>query len=192
MSFLNRLFNGKPRVYQQRKWTERELVAQGFLYYAPVKRVTMVRQLPPAESPKIIKTSWDTITATAGYYIAYVAGDKLKANLDDYEPRPIEPHIFRATYKPWDVKGYKPTPIERHLWELGCRPFYKTTGVWAKRLKEETYVQSIESSKPSIAPSGAWLCVGTEGEPWSVTDNWFRTRYQPPGRTSAKAAVKRA
>ena len=100
MSFLNRIFNDRPKIYQQRKWTEAELVTQGFLYYPPVKRVTMVKQLTENEAPKVIKTDWDTITATAGYYIAYVAGDKIKPNLDDYEPRPIEPHIFRGPTAP--------------------------------------------------------------------------------------------
>jgi len=191
MSFLNRIFNGRPEIYQQRKWTEAELVAQGFLYYPPVKRVTMAKQLSPDEAPKVIKTEWDTITATAGYYIAYVAGDKIKPNLDDYEPRPIEPHIFRDTYRPWDEKGYRPTSTEKHLDKLGCKPYYKTTGVWAKRLKKDTYVQSIESSKPSVAPAGAWLCIGTEGEPWTVTHEWFHTRYRMPGQTTAKPATKR-
>jgi hypothetical protein len=192
MNFFSRLFNGKTKVYRQRKWTEEELVADGFLYYSPVKRVTMVRQLPKSESPKVIKTPWDTITATTGYYIAYVAGNKLKAKLDDYEPRPIEPHIFHQTYKPWDVQGQKPTRTEAHLLSLGCRPYYKTTGVWAKRLRESTYVQSIESAKASLAPAGAWLCVGTEGEPWTVTQDWFRARYLMPGRKTSKTLVKRA
>lgn len=181
MGLLNRIFSGKPRVYQQRHWTEAELVAQGFLYYRPYKRVTMVRQLPAHESPKVIKTGWDTITATTGYYIAYVAGNTLKENLDDYDPRPLEPHIFLATYHPWDEPGRKPTPTEAHLMRLGCRPYYKVAGVWAKRLEEDTYVQSIESAKPAIAPAGAWLCIGTAGEPWSVTEDWFHMRYQMPG-----------
>ena len=62
----------------------------------------------------------------------------------------------------------------------------KKAGVWAKRLKEDTYVQSIESSGPSVAPAGAWLCIGTEGEPWSVTSEWFHTRYIVPDRHASK------
>jgi hypothetical protein len=186
MGLFDRIFTGRPKIYQQRKWTEQELVAQGFLYYPPIKRVTMVRQLPASESPKVIRTAWDTITATTGYYIAYVAGNTLKKRLDDYEPRPIEPHIFHATYLPWDEPGRKPSPTEAHLMKLGCRPYYKIAGVWAKKLTEPTFVQSIESSKPSLAPAGAWLCVGTEGEPWTVTEQWFRTRYRSPGKTTAQ------
>jgi hypothetical protein len=180
MSLFSRIFGDKPRVYQQRKWTDEQLRAQGFHYYKPRKRITMARMLPAAEAPKIIKTSWDTIVARAGYYIAYVAGDKVQKMLDDYDPRPIEPHIFMQTYRPWNEPNYKPTPPEAHLLKLGCKPYYKIAGVWAKRLKEETWVQSIESSKPSLAPAGAWLCVGTEGEPWTVTNEWFHERYILP------------
>jgi hypothetical protein len=28
-----------------------------------------------------------------------------------------------------------------------------------------------------LAPAGAWLLIGTDGEPWSVTDAWFQTHY---------------
>jgi hypothetical protein len=180
MSLFSRIFGDKPKVYQQRKWTDEQLRAQGFHYYKPRKRISMARMLPASEAPKIIKTSWDTIIARAGYYIAYVAGDKVQKTLDDYDPRPIEPRIFMQTYRPWNEPNYKPTPAEAHLMKLGCKPYYKIAGVWAKRLKEETWVQSIESSKPSRAPAGAWLCVGTEGEPWTVTNEWFHERYILP------------
>ncbi|MBI1277861.1 MAG: hypothetical protein GC179_07015 [Anaerolineaceae bacterium] len=173
----------RPAIYQARKWTDRQLVEQGFQYYRPVKRVTMARVLPQSEAPKIIKTQWDTLVARAGYIIAYVAGDTLKHSLDEYEPRPIEPKIFAKTYKTWDDARWKPSQTERHLMSLGCKPFYKVAGVWAKKLKENTYVQSIESSKPVLASAGAWLCVGTEGEPWTVDDSWFHTRYLLPGST---------
>lgn len=141
----------------------------------------MARMLPVGEAPKIIKTAYDTIVAKAGYYIAYVPGDTVKSRLDDYDPRPIEPHVFLDTYRPWNEPNWKPTPPEKHLMEMGCKPYYKVAGVWAKKLKEPTYVQSIESSKPALAPAGSWLCVGTVGEPWVVTDEWFRERYILPG-----------
>jgi hypothetical protein len=184
MGFWSRLFSGKPQVFRQRKWSEAELVAAGFQRYESRKRVTMVRRLPKEESPKVIKTAWDTITATAGYFIAYQAGDKLHPSLDDYEPRPIEPHIFAETYAPWSEPGWKPTPAELHLMKLGCKPYYKTVGVWAKKLTEATSVQSLESAKPSIAPVGAWLCIGAAGEPWSVSDEWFHWRYASPAPKS--------
>lgn len=183
MSPTTNFVTARPQIYQARKWTDRQLVEQGFQYYRPVKRVSMVRPLPDTEAPKIIKTAWDTIVARPGYIIAYVAGDTLKSTLDDYDPRPIEPKIFAKTYKPWDDPRWKPSPTERHLMLLGCRPYFKVAGVWAKLLKYDTYVQSIESSRPVIAPAGAWLCVGTEGEPWSVDDHWFHTRYLLPGST---------
>lgn len=177
MSLLNRITTGSWKIYRQRPWTDQELVADGFHYYRPVKRVTMARPLPASEAPKTIVTPWDTIVATAGYMIAYVAGEELKASLDEYEPRPIEPDIFKTTYKLWDDRTWKPSQTERHLIQLGCKPYYKMVGVWAKKLAQSTLVRSMESPRPSVAPAGAWLCIGVAGEPWSVTDEWFHTRY---------------
>ena len=165
------------KVYLQRHWTDQELVADGFHAYRPVKRITMARRLPPDKAPKIIKTSWATLTAPAGYWIAYVAGEALAETLDDYQPRPIEPHIFAETYRPWYTPTWKRTPTEAHLQRLGCQPYFKIAGVWAKQLASDAWVQSMESGKPSRAPKGEWLCVGTEGEPWSVTAAWFHARY---------------
>jgi hypothetical protein len=178
MELFNRIVTTRPRVYQQRPWTDQQLVAMGFCYYPPVKRPTLVRPLPADEAPKTIETPWDTIVADAGYIIAYSADDDTKKSLDDYEPRPIEPNIFELTYKPWDDPNWKPTPAEQHLIDLGCKPYYKTVGVWAKKLKHDTYVQSRESSKPTLAPAGLWLCIGVAGEPWTVTEDWFFSRYE--------------
>lgn len=165
-------------IYRQRPWTPAELTRKSFQYYLPIKRVTLVRRLPAEEAPLTIKTPYDTLVAEAGYYVAYVAGEKLGQSLADYEPRPIEPHIFDDTYVPWDDASWKPTPTEAHLLQLGCKPYYKVAGVWAKRLKTPAYVQSLESPEMTLVPPGAWLCIGTAGEPWSVTDEWFHQRYQ--------------
>lgn len=181
MGLLDRIFGRKQRVFKQRKWTDAQLTAEGFRHYQSKKRVTMARLLPKEEAPKVIRTPWDTIIAQAGYYIAYHAGSNVKQSLDDYEPRPIEPHIFRQTYRRWDEPDWRPTPPEAHLIKLGCKPYYKIVGVWARRLREPLWVQSIESTKPTLAPAGAWLCVGAAGEPWTVTDEWFRERYVLPG-----------
>jgi hypothetical protein len=171
----------QQKVYIQHDWTDQELVADGFLSYRPVKRVTMVRLLPPEEAPKTMKASGNTITAEAGYWIAYVAGKILRESLDDYKPRPIEPDIFADTYRPWTEPSWRPTPTESHLLRLGCKPYYKFTSVWAKQLIVETQVQCMESDEPSLAPKGAWLCVGAEGEPWSITNAWFQSHYRLPG-----------
>lgn len=181
MGFLDRIFKRGRQVFKQRKWTEGQLKAEGFRYYPTRKRVTMARILPKEEAPKVIKTPWDTIVAQEGYFIAYDTGTVVRQNLDDYEPRPIEPHIFRETYRRWDDPSWRPSPPEAHLMKLGCKPYYKIVGVWAKRLREPLWVQSIESPKPILAPAGAWLCVGTAGEPWTVTDEWFHHRYITPG-----------
>lgn len=194
MNLWRWLFGRKRRVVRQRKWTERELRAEGFRYYPSRKQVTMVRRLPPDEAPKVIETPWDTIVAQAGYFIAYQTNEAPGKPLDDYAPRPIEPHIFKETYAPWRVPHWKPTPTEAYLMKLGCKPFYKTVGVWAKRLTEPTYVQSIESDEPSLSPVGAWLCIGSAGEPWTVTNEWFHRRYvtaaKKPQAKSASASAQ--
>ena len=68
------------KIYTQHNWTDKALVADGFLSYTPVKQITMVRMLRPEEAPKSMKAGGNTIIAKAGYWIAYVAGDILKAN----------------------------------------------------------------------------------------------------------------
>jgi hypothetical protein len=180
MGIFRRLRKNRIPVIRQRAWTHEELRRHGFRYYACRKRVTLARRLPPEEAPKVIYTPWDTIIAQAGYYILYQPGETVQDNLDDYAPRPVEPHIFAQTYAPYRDPDWQPTPAEAHLIRLGCKPFYKTVGVWARRLTEPTYVLSLESVEPSLAPVGAWLCVGSMGEHWTVTDEWFMMRYIVP------------
>ncbi|MCB9454287.1 MAG: hypothetical protein H6672_22870 [Anaerolineaceae bacterium] len=167
-------------IIRQKGWSEQELIAQGFRYYHSRKQVSMIRRLPVEEAPMHIQTEWDTLVVHAGYYIAYRAGDTLHPRLEDYHPRPINPEIFQKTYAPWDEPYSTLTPTERHLYSLGCRPYYKKVGVWAKRITHEIMVQSIESSEPAVVPPGAWVCVGIRGEPWSTTDDWIRARYHVP------------
>lgn len=175
------------KVYMQHDWTDKALVADGFLSYRPIKRITMVRMLPKEEAPKTMKAAGNTITAEAGYWIAYASGEKLKDTLEEYKPRPIEPEIFAETYRPWDESNWHPTQTEAHLQQLGCVPYYKTASVWAKQLTAETWVKGMESDEATEAPIGTWLCIGREGEPWSITDTWFQEHYLLPGL--AKIAI---
>jgi hypothetical protein len=176
----------QQKVYAQHHWTDQALIDDGFRAYYPVKRISMARILPAKEAPMIIKTSRDTIIAQAGYWIAYVAGKTMKTSLDEYEPRPIEPHIFAKTYRLWDEPTWNPTPTESHLRRLGCQPYFKIAIVWAKELTMPTWVQGLESNKPALSPIGVWLCIGTEGEPWTVKPSWFHARYlSPAGKKSA-------
>ena len=171
----------QQKVYVQGNWTEQALIADGFLSYLPVKLITMVRRLPPEKAPKTRKTTKNTISADAEHWIAYVAGDVQKETLNDYKPRRIEPNTFVATYHQWDEQDWHPTPIQAYLRRLGCRPYYEIANVWAKQLTDEIWVQSVESAEPSLASKGAWLCVGMEGEAWSMTEAWFQAHYQLPG-----------
>jgi len=172
----------QPKIYAQRHWTDQALIEDGFLSYRPVKRVTMARMLSSEEAPKTVKASGNAIIAQTGYWIAYAADEALKATLDDYKPRPIEPDIFAISYRPWNERNWRPTSTEAHLQQLSCKPYYKVAPVWAKLLTAETWVHSLESAWPTLVPRGEWLCVGVEGEPWSVTEAWFQAHYLLPGR----------
>lgn len=175
------------KIYTKRNWTDQALVADGFLSYVSVKQITMVRLLPEEEAPKIMQVAGNTITAEAGYWIAYVAGETLQATLDDYKPRPIEWDIFAETYRIWDEPLYDLTATEAHLQQLGCTPYYKFANVWAKKLNTDTWVHGIESTKVSLTPRGMWLCISDEGEPWGITDAWFQAHYLLPGYQTSDA-----
>src|SRR5262249_40379849 len=118
--------------------------------------------------------------AVAGYMICYDAGDgHVRSALDDYHHWPVEPRIFLKTYRKWDNKDtWQPNPAEKHLMKLGCNPFFKFAGVWAKRLKKPTWLQSLESVEPILMPVGGWVTIGIEGEPTSMTEAEFRKRYR--------------
>jgi hypothetical protein len=117
-------------VIQPKNWTDAELKEAGFKKYARRKVVIMARRLPEAEAPMEIKTGQgDTIVAQAGYMICYDAGDIPHNQLNDYYHWPVEPYIFEATYQEWDEK-LEMTPAMQRLLELGCKPYYKTAGVW--------------------------------------------------------------
>ena len=167
----------RKKVYVQQHWTDQALKADGFKAYPSVKRLTMVRLLPPEEAPKIIESDGEMLTAEAGYWIAYVAGKVLKETLDDYNPRPIDPDVFADTYRAWDEASVALTVTQAHLQQLGCQPYYKFAGVWAKQLDTDAWIQGMESEEPVLIPAGAWLCIGINGEPWSVTEAWFQTHY---------------
>jgi hypothetical protein len=173
-------------ILKQRKWTEDDLRQAGFRPYARKKTVVLARELRASESPKRIKTTWDTLVAYTGYMICYDAGrGKVRADLDDYHHWPVAPQIFLMTYRKWDQDiTWKPNAAEKHLMELGCKPFYKCAGVWAKHLKAPMRIQSLEGVEPITVPVGGWVCIGVEGEPSSMTTTEFRKRYRRATATS--------
>jgi hypothetical protein len=164
-------------VIKQRKWTEAELVAHGFRYYPRKKQIVMARKLLAPEAPKTIETAWDTLVAEAGFMICYEPGDMVWPGLEDYAHWPVAPDIFEKTYHAWDETNWVPTPPEAHLMSLGCKPYYKFTGVWAKKLAQDTFVQSLESIEPVSVPAGVWLGIGVEGEPYPIAERTFASRY---------------
>ena len=171
--------NEKP-VLRQREWTEDELKAEGFQYFEPAKQLVMARLLVIS---KDINIKTETITGKIGDVICYKPGTEVKSSLDDYEQWPVRRDIFFKNYKAWDEPGWQPGPVEQHLMDNGCKPYYKSLGVWAQRLHQSRQVQSLESRAPVVIPAGYWLIIGVAGEPYSTPDYNFRSRYIVPQET---------
>lgn len=168
-------------VIRQRSWTKKQLRAAGFQYFERRKELIMVRELPAAEAPKQIVSSCDEpLVVEAGYMICYSPGKTRQSDLDAYEQWPVEPEIFDDTYSPWDETAWKPTPAVKHLMKLGCQPYYKSSGVWAKKVDEPCTIQSLESEKPFQVEIGWIVVIGVNGEPYSMTEDSFTSRYQMP------------
>ncbi len=167
-------------ILKQRNWSQDDLHRAGFRAYERKKFVVLARELRASESPKRIKTAWDTLIALTGYMICYDVGDgKERAKLDDYEHWPVEPQIFLKSYRKWDFQTvWKPNAAEKHLIDHGCKPYFKFAGVWAKHLKVPMWIQSLEGVEPILVPAGGWVCIGVEGEPTSLTSDEFRKRYR--------------
>lgn len=164
-------------VIRQRTWTKSEFRTAGFAYFDRKKEVVMARPLPVSEAPLQVTMDRERVSVPAGYIICYSPGSRIQNQLGDYEHWPCAREDFSLTYKPWKDLGWKPKPAERDLMSRGCRPYYKHVGVWAKRLEEPTYIQSKESPKPFLAPAGAWLVIGPQGDPYHIDDAGFRARY---------------
>jgi hypothetical protein len=163
---------------QQREMTDEQRLAEGYTYYERKKQLVMVRELRPEEAPMIIEFPFETVTVEAGYIICYDPGDgQKKKRINEYDHWPVRPDLFEQTYRRWDVPRWKPNPAAEHLMRNGCRPYYKFAGVWAKQLLEPTYIQSVESDEPVLAPAGMWIALGSKNEPWYMEDETFRSRY---------------
>jgi len=162
------------RVLRQRNWTEAELIAGGFRYYQPRKRLVMARVINTVTN---IELTLETLMADAGDIICYNPGAEPKTEMADYDQWPVAKELFKKTYKAWDDGSWRPNTAEAHLMEHGCLPYFKSAGIWALRLPISIYVQSLESPEPSVVPRGRWLCIGLEGEPYNMNDEQMHTRY---------------
>jgi hypothetical protein len=163
------------KVLRQRQWTDHQLFKSGFRYYEPIKRVVMARMLVNHVD---INVTLEVLSANKGDIMLYTAGDTLYDNLDDYDHWPVRADLFRQIYARWDDMTWQPSPTEKFLMQNGCIPYYRQRGVWALKLPISIYVQSLESPEPAIVPAGRWLAIGTEGEPYNMSDSSFHERYQ--------------
>jgi hypothetical protein len=166
-------------VIKQRSWTKQELKREGFAYYERRKELVMARELPASEAPKEIKSSCDEpLIVEAGYMICYSPNEDLHHTLDAYEQWPVEPEIFGDTYSSWDESLDDLSHTAKQLMDLGCRPYYKSKGVWAKQADAECYIQSLESEKPLQVEPGWMVVIGADGEPYCMTEDEFLSRYE--------------
>lgn len=165
------------KVLRQHKWTEAQLEAGGFQYYETIKRLVMARVIT---QPQNIQITVELLVAKSGDVVCYTPGETVMPDIDHYHHWPVRHDVFNKTYQAWDEKPFIPTPAQRHLMEHGCRPYFKSTGVWAQRLRKSVWTQSLESPKPALIPQGRWLLIGSEGEPYHTNDKDFRSRYVVP------------
>ncbi len=163
------------RVLRQRQWNEQELQGVGFHYYPTRKRLIMAMMIAQTKS---VEVTLETLVAGRGDIICYDPGTVARPNLEDYDHWPVRRDLFLQTYSGWDEIGWQPSEAEAHLMQHGCLPYYKVAGVWAQCLSRPVYVQTLESPRPVLVPPGRWLVIGAQGEPYSMGDNKFRTRYQ--------------
>ena len=171
-------------VIRQRQWGKEELRNMGYEYYERIREITMVRELPKSEAPLTIHTHYgDTLVAEAGYMICYSAGDTVFRTIDQYDHWPVAPEIFIQTYSPWDEPNWKPSPAQRHLLAAGCRPFYKSSGIWARKLDTDVYLQSKEHVEPVKIRTGMYVAIGHDGEPYSMGETTIHSRYKPQRHT---------
>lgn len=172
-----------PEMISQRNWSEDELRTEGFEYYERRKQRIMAGRLPAAAAPMPIHYPLETVYAEAGDVIIFDPTDSVKRHIREYDHWSVKPDLFLRTYRKWDEEDWSPTPAETHLMRYRCRPYYKHQGVWARQLKEPTYILSLESKQPALVPAGVWVLVGDQGEPWHSADHSFRSRYIIPALT---------
>ncbi len=173
----------QQNVYAAHQYhNDQELLSDGFLAYRPVKRVIMMRMLPPEAAPVMIEGSPDDaplpVPTSPQRWMIYHSGDSQDLSRDDYDLGPIESHIFAETYRRWEDPDWQPTPTEAHLQRLGCMPYYRFATIWGKRLTAESWLKQTENIAPVEAPAGSWLCVNGEGAIWGETDVQFQAHYQ--------------
>lgn len=167
----------RSQVLRQRNWTEEELVKAGFCYYTPTKRLVMARVIKKAVD---IEMTLEVLRADSGDIVCYTPGDQVQPSLDGYDHWPVQPDLFKKTYKAWDDPMWRPNEPEKHLMLNGCKPYFKHLGVWALKLPVAIMMQSLESPEPVLVPAGRWLCIGSQGEPYHMSEENFHVRYQFP------------
>jgi len=165
------------KILRQRAWTDQELLDEGFRFYKRIKHVVLARELPPEEAPLKIIYNGDVLIATAGYMICFSAGWLRKRSLYDYFHWPVIADQFAELYREWDDPTWKPKWGEKHLMSLGCKPYYNSAGVWAKRLEHPQMILGLEHDKPFEVGAGNWLLIDSKGAPYWGVNKGFSKKF---------------
>ena len=166
-------------IIQQRHWTKEELIARGYTFYERKKTVVMARKVPADAKPYIITTrQGDRLHVEPNYVMCYHAGETVYEALEDYERWPVAASIFAKSYKTWDEPNWVPTSSEQQLIQLDCRPYYKFAGVWVKRSEGDDRIQSLEHDAPVTVPTGDYIAIGIDGEPYRIGETTLNNRYR--------------
>jgi hypothetical protein len=169
-------------IIRPRKWTKDELRKAEFRYFPRRKQLVMAARLPETIAPLHIQYPLETVVAEAGDVLCFEPANELRTRLSDYDHWSVKLDIFLKTYRNWDQSDWIPNPQVQFMMDRGCKPYYKRSGAWAKRLTEPTWIESLESPNPIQVPAGMWLFIGPSGEPWHGEDETFRARYVVDGQ----------
>lgn len=169
-------------VLQQRDWTDEDLLAAGFRFFLPRKRLVMARAMGQART---IRTADGPLQALPGDMLCFRPDGRARARADEHEHWPVRRDLFDQNYQRWD----EPLPDLPDLpvfFQSGHTAWYKHRGVWARRLTARRRIQSLESARPVQVRAGQWLLIGSAGEPWHMDDDAFGGRYFLPGECEAR------
>jgi hypothetical protein len=168
----------EPQIWRQQQWRDDDLRALSFRPYQTRRQLRMARVVD--DPGMIVDTTKEKLIAGEDYMLCYSPGTEALPKLADYDHWPVRFDLFHKNHSPWPQESWKPNPAEKHLMQNGCRPYYKSTPAWAKRLKTGVMVESLESQQPTRIPPGRWLVIGIEGEPYHTADDKFRQQYVVP------------
>lgn len=162
--------------FEQREWTEEQLLEAGFKWYERKPELLMATV---CWERRVIKATWGDLIAEPGDIIIVEPDVDCSAwGLWDYHHWPIAMDNFLKNYEPWPYEKYFDNDAAEELaLYYGCFPVIRIGGIWAKPMELGFLAKSRESAYYDEYPAGAWLCIDSEGGPYVQDEFGFRGRY---------------